>query len=125
MAAGLFQRPSNEIDLKAAHLIVEVNAAAKILHCAHTGTFFRSAANGLWIADLRPETFTRNFVARSNDDRSLYCVFEFANVAWPRVTLKQRQHLRRDLLRHLAAILFVIFLDEVLRQRQDVFAPVP
>jgi hypothetical protein len=42
MAAGLFQRPTNQIDFKAAHLIVEVDAAPQILHRADARAFLRA-----------------------------------------------------------------------------------
>src|SRR5678815_3003880 len=56
MTAGLLQRATNQVDLKAPHLIVEVDAAPKVLHRAHTGAFFGTTGNRLRIANLGPQT---------------------------------------------------------------------
>src|SRR4030095_16382998 len=123
MAAGLLQRATNKIDLKAPHLIVEVDTAPQILHRADTVACFGSTGNRLRIANLRPQTLARNLVAGGDDNRPFNRILKLSYIARPRVSFEQRQHLGSDLLRHLAAVLFVILLDKVLGHGTGVMPP--
>src|SRR6266542_3718447 len=124
MAAGLLQRAANEINFKAAHLIVEIYPASKILYRPDAGPFFGNNGDWLRVADFRAQTLTRHLIMRRNHYRALNRILEFTNVTRPGVSLKQRQDVWSDLLRYFAAILFVVLFDKMLGQRQNVLAPV-
>ena len=57
-----------------------------------------------------------------NDD-ALDCVAKLADVAGIIIIFEEREHVRREIFRDVAAVFEVVFLNKMLRQRQNVFAP--
>ena len=81
VAAGLFERTADQIDLKSFHLVVKIYAAGEvdIVRCAvRCGDHFHSMIR---IADLGPQTFDRDLVPGCDDDRPFDDVFKLADIA--------------------------------------------
>src|SRR5262249_27092055 len=100
------------------------NAPTDVLHRRITGSFMRSGNHRLRVANLRAQTLSRNLVTGSDHDSTFDRIFQFPHVAGPRVRLQKRQYFRRNLLRYVTSVLLVVFIDEMLGQRQNVFAPI-
>src|SRR5687767_14018763 len=124
MSASLFEGAANEIDLKTSDFFVEVNTAADVMHCGVTGATLTGRNYRLWVADFRSQALPRDFVSRCNDNSSLDCVFEFAHIAWPGIRLQQRENFRGYLFGNSPGILFVVLTNEVLHERQYIFAAI-
>src|SRR5918912_1938587 len=121
MSAGLFERAADEVDLEAADFVVEVYAAR---HVYGGGVRAGGRAEGaLRVADFGGQTLARDLFAGGDDDGALDDVLKLAHVAGPGVGFEQGEHVGRDLLGDAAAILLVVLADEVLRQGEDVLAP--
>ncbi len=59
-----------------------------------------------------------------HDHDALDCVSQFAHVAGPWIRFEHRQHFGRELFRDVARVLFVVLLNKVLGQWQNIFATI-
>ena len=73
------------------------------------------------VADLEAEAIERYLVRRGIPNGALNDVLELADVAGVVVILEKREDLRGEALGDGADVLFVVFADEVLREREDIF----
>src|SRR2546423_1602670 len=122
MAAGLVERAAYEVDLEAAHFVVEVDAVAHVERAG--GGRERRGGHGLrGVCDVRRKTLARDLSARRDDDGALDDVLKLADVSGPTVLLHQREHFGRELVGHVARVLLVVLAYEVLGEWKDVFAP--
>ena len=83
-----------------------------------------AAPSGLrGVGDLGRQALARDLGAGRDDDGALDDVLQLAHVPRPRVLLEQRQHLGRELVGDVAAVLLVVLAYEVLCEREHVLAP--
>src|SRR5437870_3841240 len=124
MTTSLHECASNQVNFKATHLIIEIDATANVLYRRHACTFMRTYRYRFRIADLGTQAFARDVVARRNDYRPLNGVLQFAYISRPQICFEQSQHLGSDLFGYLPAILLVVLPNKMLGQGQDVLTPI-
>src|SRR5262245_45661445 len=124
MAAGDFKRAADQLDFEARDFVVERNAAGDV----ERGGRFRYARG---VAGLRlrvgyflAQAVERDLVNTRDDHRAFNRRLKLAHVAGPGVVFKRLQNFRRDLIGDRSPVLVVVFSDEMLGERQDVFLAV-
>jgi hypothetical protein len=65
----------------------------------------------------------RDLVGLRNYDRSLDYLLELANISGVILVFGQRQHFRRQMLRHAAAVFFSVFANKILCEGQNILPP--
>src|SRR5262245_17114241 len=124
MAAGYFERAADQLDFEARDLVIERDAAGDVERGRRFRHVRRVAGLRLRADYLLAQAIERYLVGAGDDHRALGRRFKLAHVAGPGVTFERLQDLGRDLVGDRPPVLIVVFADEVLGERQDVFLAV-
>ena len=119
MPGGLVERAPDEVDLKAAYLIIKIHATRNIYVLGRAFRELYHIARKLRITDLRAKAFDGDFVRRRDDDRPLDDIFELANVARVIIAFEQIENVRQKIFADLAHVFLIVFANKMLRQRQN------
>src|SRR5262247_3671109 len=121
MAAGDFERAAYQLDLEARDLVIERDAAGDVERGRRFRHVRRVARLRLRADYLLAQAVERDLVGAGDDHRALDRRFKLAHVAGPGVIFEGLQDLGHDLIGDPPPVLIVVFADEVLGERQNVF----